>query len=111
MDQYRRYGRWLKRAAWVFVIYLFAAWLFMGLTPSQSLAHPSLVMTQLRPFMLQALILVFFITLPFGALFWFRSRGTAYVSYPTESHAPSAAVRGQAAGVGAAQEVLRVLEG
>ena len=32
MDQYRRYGRWLKRAAWVLAIYLFAAWLFMGLS-------------------------------------------------------------------------------
>ena len=57
MDQYRRYGRWLKRAAWVLVIYLFAAWLFMGLSPSQSLSDPSIVMTQLRAVMLQALFL------------------------------------------------------
>ena len=23
MDQYRRYGRWLKRAAWVLALYLY----------------------------------------------------------------------------------------
>jgi cell division protease FtsH len=111
MDQYRRYGRWLKRAAWVFVIYLFAAWLFMGLSPSQSLAHPSLVMTQLRPFMLQALILVFFIILQFGALFWFLSRGNDYVIYPNEYDTSFDDVRGQPAAVEATQEVLRVFEG
>ena len=111
MDQYRRYGRWLKRAAWVLVIYLFAAWLFMGLSPSQSLANPSLVMTQLRPFMLQALILVFFIILQFGALFWFLSRGNDYVIYPNEYDTSFDDVRGQPAAVEATQEVLRVFEG
>jgi len=65
MDQYRRYGRWLRRAAWVLVIYLFGAWLFMGLSPSQSVSDPQLVITQLRPFMLQAMILVSFIILQF----------------------------------------------
>ena len=65
--QYRRYGRWLKRAAWILAIYLFAAWLFMGLSPSQSISDPELVISQLRPFMLQAMILVFFIILQFGA--------------------------------------------
>ena len=29
MEHYRRYGRWLKRAAWVLAIYVFFAWLFM----------------------------------------------------------------------------------
>jgi cell division protease FtsH len=111
MDQYRRYGRWLKRAAWVLAIYLFAAWLFMGLSPSQSLAQPSLVMTQLRPVMLQALILVFFILLQFVALFWFLSRGNDYVIYPNEYDTSFDDVRGQPAAVEATQEVLRVFEG
>jgi cell division protease FtsH len=111
MDQYRRYGRWLKRAAWVLAIYLFAAWLFMGLAPTQSLANPSLVVTQLRPFMLQALILVFFIILQFGALFWFLSRGNDYVIYPNEYDTSFDDVRGQPAAVEATQEVLRVFEG
>ncbi len=111
MDQYRRYGRWLKRAAWVLVIYLFAAWLFMGLSPSQSLSNPSIVMTQLRPFLLQALILVFFIILQFGALFWFLSRGNDYVIYPNEYDTTFDDVRGQPAAVEATQEVLRVFEG
>jgi cell division protease FtsH len=111
MDQYRRYGRWLKRAAWVLAIYLFAAWLFMGLAPSQSLSNPSLVVSQLRPFMLQALILVFFIILQFGALFWFLSRGNDYVIYPNEYDTTFDDVRGQPAAVEATQEVLRVFEG
>ena len=111
MDQYRRYGRWLKRAAWVLVIYLFAAWLFMGLSPSQSLANPSLVVTQLRPVMLQAMVLVFFIILQFGALFWFLSRGNDYVIYPNEYDTSFDDVRGQPAAVEATQEVLRVFEG
>jgi cell division protease FtsH len=111
MDQYRRYGRWLKRAAWVLAIYLFAAWLFMGLSPSQSIANPSLVVTQLRPFMLQALILVFFIILQFGALFWFLSRGNDYVIYPNEYDTSFDDVRGQPAAVESTQEVLRVFEG
>ena len=111
MDQYRRYGRWLKRAAWVLAIYLFAAWLFMGLSPSQSLSQPSLVMVQLRPVMLQALILVFFILLQFVALFWFLSRGNDYVIYPNEYDTSFDDVRGQPAAVEATQEVLRVFEG
>src|SRR5215216_6461656 len=105
MDQYRRYGRWLKRAAWVLAIYLFAAWLFMGLSPSQSLSQPSLVMVQLRPVMLQALILVFFILLQFLA------RGNDYVIYPNEYDTSFDDVRGQPAAVEATQEVLRVFEG
>jgi cell division protease FtsH len=111
MDQYRRYGRWLKRAAWVLVIYLFAAWLFMGLSPAQSLSDPSLVVGQLRPFMLQALILVFFIILQFGALFWFLSRGNDYVIYPNEYDTSFDDVRGQPAAVESTKEVLRVFEG
>src|SRR3990170_516868 len=111
MDQYRRYGRWLKRAAWILVIYLFAAWLFMGLSPAQSLSNPELVMSQLRPFMLQAMILVFFIILQFGAMFWFLSRGNDYVIYPNEYDTSFDDVRGQPAAVDSTKEVLRVFEG
>jgi cell division protease FtsH len=109
--QYRRYGRWLKRAAWILAIYLFAAWLFMGLSPAQSLGNPDLVMTQLRPFMLQAMILVFFIILQFGAMFWFLSRGNDYVIYPNEYDTSFDDVRGQPAAVESTKEVLRVFEG
>ena len=111
MEQYRRYGRWLKRAAWMLVIYMFAAWLFMGLSPSQSLSDPELVMSQLRPFMLQAMILVFFIILQFGAMFWFLSRGNDYVIYPNEYDTSFDDVRGQPAAVDSTKEVLRVFEG
>jgi len=111
MEQYRRYGRWLKRAAWMLVIYMFAAWLFMGLSPTQSLGNPDLVMSQLRPFMLQAMILVFFIILQFGAMFWFLSRGNDYVIYPNEYDTSFDDVRGQPAAVEATKEVLRVFEG
>jgi cell division protease FtsH len=109
--QYRRYGRWLKRAAWILAIYLFAAWLFMGLSPSQSISDPELVISQLRPFMLQAMILVFFIILQFGAMFWFLSRGNDYVIYPNEYDTSFDDVRGQPAAVESTQEVLRVFEG
>ena len=109
--QYRRYGRWLKRAAWILAIYLFAAWLFMGLSPSQSISDPELVIGQLRPFMLQAMILVFFIILQFGAMFWFLSRGNDYVIYPNEYDTSFDDVRGQPAAVESTQEVLRVFEG
>jgi cell division protease FtsH len=111
MDQYRRYGRWLKRAAWVLAIYLFGVWVFMGLSPSQALADPQLVMTQLRPFMLQAMILVFFIIIQFGAMFWFLSRGNDYVIYPNEYDTTFDDVRGQPAAVESTKEVLRVFEG
>jgi cell division protease FtsH len=111
MDQYRRYGRWLRRAAWVFAIYLFGAWLFMGLSPSQSISDPQAVITQLRPFMLQAMILVFFIIIQFGAMFWFLSRGNDYVVYPGEYDKTFDDVRGQPAAVEATKEVLRVFEG
>src|SRR3990172_3206709 len=111
MDQYRRYGRWLKRAAWILVIYLFAAWLFMGLSPAQSVSDPELVISQLRPFMLQAMILVFFIILQFGAMFWFLSRGNDYVIYPNEYDTSFDDVRGQPAAVESTKEVLRVFEG
>ena len=111
MDEYRRYGRWLKRAAWVLALYVFAAWLFMGLPPGESLSNPSLVVSQLRPFMLQALILVFFIILQFGALFWFLSRGNDYVIYPNEYDTSFDDVRGQPAAVESTKEVLRVFEG
>jgi cell division protease FtsH len=109
--QYRRYGRWLKRAAWVLVIYMFAAWLFMGLSPAQSLSDPQAVIGQLRPFMLQALILVFFILIQFIALFWFLSRGNDYVIYPNEYDTTFDDVRGQPAAVESTKEVLRVFEG
>jgi cell division protease FtsH len=101
----------LKRAAWILAIYLFAAWLFMGLSPSQSISDPELVISQLRPFMLQAMILVFFIILQFGAMFWFLSRGNDYVIYPNEYDTSFDDVRGQPAAVESTQEVLRVFEG
>ncbi|MCI0637359.1 MAG: AAA family ATPase [Actinobacteria bacterium] len=109
--QYRRYLRWVKRAAWILAIYMFAAWLFMGLSPSQSLSDPELVISQLRPFMLQAMIFVFFIIIQFGAMFWFLSRGNDYVIYPNEYDTSFDDVRGQPAAVESTKEVMRVFEG
>jgi cell division protease FtsH len=68
-------------------------------------------MSQLRPFMLQAMILVFFIILQFGAMFWFLSRGNDYVIYPNEYDTSFDDVRGQPAAVESTKEVLRVFEG
>ena len=72
--QCRRY-RTMAGAPWILAIYIFAAWLFMGLSPAQSLGNPELVMTA-PPVHVQAMILVFFIILQFGAMFWFLSRAT-----------------------------------
>jgi cell division protease FtsH len=83
----------------------------MGLSPNQSISDPELVISQLRPFMLQAMILVFFIILQFGAMFWFLSRGNDYVIYPNEYDTSFDDVRGQPAAVESTQEVLRVFEG
>ena len=67
-------------------------------------------MTQLRPVMLQALILVFFIILQFGRCSGSCRAATTTSSTPTSTTRPST-TSGQAAAVEATQEVLRVFEG
>jgi cell division protease FtsH len=109
--QYRRYGRWLKRAAWILAIYMAIAFLFLGISPGEAISHPGVTLANARPFALQAIILMSFIILQFGAMFWFLSRGNDYVIYPNEYDTSFDDVRGQPAAVESTKEVLRVFEG
>jgi cell division protease FtsH len=42
------------------------------------------MLASLRPFLLQAVVVMSFIVIQFVALFWFLARGTTYVVYPNE---------------------------
>jgi len=109
--QYRRYARWLKRAAWITLIYVGIAFLFLGISPTDALSHPGTTLANARPFALQAIILMSFIILQFVAMFWFLARGNDYVIYPNEYDTSFDDVRGQPAAVESTKEVLRVFEG
>lgn len=111
MERYRRYLRWLKRALIVAAVYLLAAYLFLGITPAQALANPAVAFVQFRMFILQAIILIFFILIQFIALFWFLARGNTYVIYPGEYDITFDDVRGQQAAVQSTKEVLRLFQG
>jgi cell division protease FtsH len=111
MEQYRRYGRWLKRALWILAIYVAISFLFLGISPGQAIGHPGETLANARPFALQAIILMSFIILQFVAMFWFLARGNDYVIYPNEYDTSFDDVRGQPAAVEATKEVLRVFEG
>jgi cell division protease FtsH len=111
MQQYRRYGRWLKRAVIFLIVYMAVAYLLIGITPVQALLHPGANLAAFRGFVVQALILMSFIILQFVAMFWFLARGNDYVIYPNEYDTTFEDVRGQPAAVESTKEVLRVFEG
>jgi cell division protease FtsH len=111
MEQYRRYGRMLKRAAWIIAIYVAISYLLVGISPGDALRHPGATLASARPFALQAIILMSFIILQFVAMFWFLARGNDYVIYPNEYDTTFEDVRGQPAAVESTKEVLRVFEG
>jgi len=111
MEQYRRYGRWLKWAVYLFIAYLLIAFFFLGLSPSQAIAHPGASLATFRQFLVQAIVLMSLLVLQFVALFWFLSRGNDYVIYPNEYDVSFDDVRGQPAAVASTQEVLRLFQG
>jgi cell division protease FtsH len=111
MEQYRRYGRWLKRAIIVLIVYITVAYLLIGITPRDALSHPGANLASFRQFVVQALVLMSFIVLQFVALFWFLARGNSYVIYPNEYDVSFDDVRGQEAAVGSTKEVLRLFQG
>ncbi len=111
MEHYRRYGRWLKRAAIVLLIYVAISYLLIGITPREALAHPGANLAAFRQFVVQAIILMSFIVMQFVAMFWFLSRGNSYVIYPNEYDVTFDDVRGQDAAVGSTKEVLRLFQG
>ena len=111
MEQYRRYGRWLKRIAIVLTIYVVVAYLLIGIPPKDALLHPGQNLAAFRQFVVQALVLMSFIVLQFVAMFWFLARGNSYVIYPNEYDVSFDDVRGQDAAVSSTKEVLRLFQG
>jgi cell division protease FtsH len=111
MDQYRRYLRWIKRAALAVGAYLLVAYLLLGITPDVALTNPGPTLAQYRVLIIQILFAIVFILIQFVALFWFLARGNTYVIYPGEYDVTFDDVRGQPAAVEATKEVLRLFQG
>jgi cell division protease FtsH len=110
-DRWRRRGRWLKRILIVYLIYLAVSYVFLGIDPITASSNPGVMLANLRPFLLQTIVLMFFIVIQFVALFWFLARGTTYVVYPNEYDHTFDDVRGQPAAVRSTKEVLRLFQG
>jgi cell division protease FtsH len=111
MDQYRRYGRWLKRAALFLTVYLLVGYLFIGVPPKEALLHPGETLDDYRGFVVQLIFVMSFVVLQFVALFWFLARGNSYTIYPNEYDVTFDDVRGQDAAVASTKEVLRLFQG
>lgn len=110
-DRWRRRGRWLKRFLIVYAVYLAISYIFLGIDPVTATSDPGVMLANLRPFLLQAIVLMSFIVIQFVALFWFLARGTTYVVYPNEYDHTFDDVRGQPAAVRSTKEVLRLFQG
>jgi cell division protease FtsH len=111
MEPYRRYGRWLKRAAIFLILYVAIGYLFIGVSPSQALLHPGDTLDEYRGLVIYLIFIMSFVVLQFVAMFWFLARGNDYVIYPNEYDTSFDDVRGQPAAVESTKEVLRVFEG
>jgi cell division protease FtsH len=110
-DRWRRRGRWLKRILILYGVYLAISYVFLGIDPVTASTNPGVMLANLRPFLLQAIVLMSFIVIQFVALFWFLARGTTYVVYPNEYDHTFDDVRGQPAAVRSTKEVLRLFQG
>ncbi|MGH2674228.1 MAG: AAA family ATPase [Actinomycetota bacterium] len=110
-DRWRRRGRWLKRFLIIYAVYLAISYIFLGIDPVTATSDPGVMLANLRPFLLQAIVLMSFIVIQFVALFWFLARGTTYVVYPNEYDHTFDDVRGQPAAVRSTKEVLRLFQG
>jgi cell division protease FtsH len=111
MQPYRRYLRWLKRAAIWLTLYVAVGYLFIGVSPGQALLHPGATLADYRGFVVQLIFIMSFVVLQFVAMFWFLARGNDYVIYPNEYDTTFDDVRGQPAAVESTKEVMRVFEG
>ncbi len=111
MEQYRRYGRWLKRAAIFLTLYILIGYLFIGVSPSQAILHPGDTLDEYRGLVIYLIFIMSFVVLQFVALFWFLARGNSYVIYPNEYDMSFDDVRGQQAAVDSTKEVLRLFQG
>jgi cell division protease FtsH len=107
----RRYGRWLKRLAYLYVAYLLIALIFLGIDPVTATVNFPSIWQSLTPLLLQLIFAFSFVIIQFVGLFWFLSRGRTYVIYPREYDVSFDDVRGQPAAVKASKEVLRLFLG
>ena len=111
MNWGRRYGRWLKRALWIYIAYLFFALLLLGQDPVTATSRITTNWSDLAPLILQLSFAFFFVMIQFIGLFWFLARGTYYTVYPNEYDHTFDDVRGQPAAVRSTKEVLRLFMG
>ncbi|MGH2692981.1 MAG: AAA family ATPase [Actinomycetota bacterium] len=110
-EAWRRRRRWLKRILIIYTVYIGISYIFLGIDPWSATTNPGLMLANLRPFLLQTIVLMSFIVIQFAALFWFLARGTTYVIYPNEYDHSFDDVRGQPAAVRSTKEVLRLFQG
>jgi cell division protease FtsH len=111
MERYRRYGRWLKRAAFFLILYVAIGYFFMDVSPRQALLDPGATLSNYRQLIVQLIFVMSFLVMQFVALFWFLARGNSYVIYPGEYDMSFDDVRGQDAAVSSTKEVLRLFQG
>jgi cell division protease FtsH len=111
MNPWRRRGRWLRRALFIYVIYLVIGFIFAGISPYDATFHLGRSFAQYRPLLLQMIFLMFVLIIQFAGLFWFMARGTTYTVYPNEYDHSFDDVRGQPAAVRSTKEVLRLFMG
>jgi cell division protease FtsH len=111
LDRTRRYGRWLKRALIIYVIYIAVGYLLLGASPSQLTFNAGSTFAEYRQLIVQLIFAFFFVILQFVGLFWFLARGTYYTVYPNEYTHTFEDVRGQPAAVRSTKEVLNLFMG
>jgi cell division protease FtsH len=111
MNRTRRYGRWLKRALIIYIVYLAVGMLLFGASASQLTLNPGATFAEYRPMIIQFLFLFFVLIIQFVGMFWFLARGTYYTVYPNEYDHTFDDVRGQPAAVRSTKEVLRLFMG
>ena len=111
MNRGRHYGRWLKRALWIYIAYLFFALLLLQQDPVTATRRITTNWSDLAPLILQLSFAFFFVMIQFIGLFWFLARGTYYTVYPNEYDHTFDDVRGQPAAVRSTKEVLRLFMG
>ncbi|HYG72775.1 MAG TPA: AAA family ATPase, partial [Actinomycetota bacterium] len=111
MEQYRRYGRMVKKVTIFLILYIAIGYLFIGVSPGQALLHPGDTLDDYRSLVIYLIFIMSFVVLQFVAMFWFLARGNDYVIYPNEYDVSFDDVRGQPAAVDATKEVLRVFQG
>ena len=111
MIAYRRYLRWIKRAAIILGIYIVIAYLMLGVRPYDAVFHFGDNLAGYRQLIIGIAFAITFVLIQFIAMFWFLARGNNYTIYPNEYDVSFDDVRGQPAAVNSTKEVLRLFQG